>query len=487
MHARHHRGLLPLLLVSLRLATSAPAAAEGPAVDTKRFPKLAHLLLLSEEQEVLKSLKDDQDRREFQKIFWARRDPTPATPANEFEDNVRAVWKRADEIFSYPNQKGSETGCGQVLVLLGIPEEVQGGGAARRFDNMAYLREGSTRQPETWVYRDRPALPYHFTTAELRIAFDSECRFAEGGIVAADLQRAAATLVTRPDLSYSRASDGRLVPFAAAAPLSSGAGAGAQALLTAPREDFPLVAETKLLMRGPKGESYIAGLLRASAHAKEAPVRFSIAAQAADAGGQVVARAAREVAASPEADGSLVASWGLALKPGRYTVTLAALLNAAGGVGALDVEVPDFGGASLVASPLVVYPDEPPSAGAADPRDPFAAMHLGALHLRPRLGNVFAPSDALMVVATLHGAKLDAASGQAGLRTRFSVLKDGKPVARGAEDVFTKADAVASVGPIPLAGYAPGAYLVRLDVTDDVAKQTLRQEAAFEIRAAVTP
>ena len=122
MHARHHRGLLPLLLVSLRLATSAPAAAEGPAVDTKRFPKLAHLLLLSEEQEALKSLKDDQDRREFQKIFWARRDPTPATPANEFEDNVRAVWKRADEIFSYPNQKGSETGCGQVLVLLGIPE-----------------------------------------------------------------------------------------------------------------------------------------------------------------------------------------------------------------------------------------------------------------------------------------------------------------------------------------------------------------------------
>jgi hypothetical protein len=46
---------------------------------------------------------------------------------------------------------------------------------------------------------------------------------------------------------------------------------------------------------------------------------------------------------------------------------------------------------------------------------------------------------------------------------------------------------VASVGPIPLTSYAPGAYVVRLDVTDAVAKQTLRQEAAFEIRAAVTP
>ena len=41
---------------------------------------------------------------------------------------------------------------------------------------------------------------------------------------------------------------------------------------------------------------------------------------------------------------------------------------------------------------------------------------------------------------------------------------------------------MASVGPIPLTDYAPGAYVVRLDVTDAVAKQTLRQEAAFEIR-----
>ena len=79
MHPRYRR-LLPLLF--LLLATVAPGAAQGPAVDTKRFPKLAHLLLLPGEQEVLKSLKDDQDRREFQKIFWARRDPTPGTPAN---------------------------------------------------------------------------------------------------------------------------------------------------------------------------------------------------------------------------------------------------------------------------------------------------------------------------------------------------------------------------------------------------------------------
>ena len=500
---------LCLLLAVLLAAGASRAVAEGPSVDTKHFPRLTHIFLLPEEQALLKELKDDKDRREFQRIFWARRDPTPGTPANEFEDRVRAVWKRADDTFSYPNQKGSETGCGQVLALLGRPEEVlskwdaartpsvsvggkasaERGAAAppsmgRPYDNTAYIRDGAEREPETWVYRDREGLPYSFTGAEIEIAFDSECRFAEGGMLAEDLHRAAATFVTRPDLAYTRGSDGRLVPLAAAAAASSGASDAARALLAAPRSDFPLAVESKLLMRGPKGEAYVAGLVHTSAGAASAPARLSLAAQASDATGQAVASAAREMTARPEADGSLVGSWGLSLKPGHYKVTIAALLPelGKGSVSMLDVEVPDFGGATLVASPLVVYPDEPPAAGAADARDPYAAMQLGPMRLHPRFGNVFAPSDALMVVATLYGAKPDPATGQAGLRSRFSILRDGKPVARGAEDVFTTPDAVASVGPIPLADYAPGSYVVRLDVTDAVTKQTLRQETALEIR-----
>jgi hypothetical protein len=394
-----------------------------------------------------------------------------------------------------------------VLALLGRPEEVVGKGDAvrtpsvevsgregrgsgplpgpgRPFDNMAYLREGSTREPETWVYRDRPGLPYHFTGAELRIAFDSECRFAEGGILAEDLRRAAAALVTRPEVAYSRGSDGHLVPLAAVAATSPGAGGGARALLAAPRADFPLAAESKLVIRAPKGEAYVAGLVQASAGATgTAPVRVALAAQATDANGQAVATATRETNARPEADGSLLASWGLVLKPGRYTVTVAALLEPArGSSSTIDVEVPDFGGATLAASPLVLYPDEPQAAGAADARDPYAAMTLGPMRLRPRFGNVFAPSDALMVVAALYGARVDTGTGRADLRSRFTILKDGKPVARGAEDTFTTTDAVASVGPVPLATYAPGEYVVRLDATDAVASQTLRQEATFEIR-----
>jgi GWxTD domain-containing protein len=466
------RIVVPFLLL---LLTAIAFGADSPP-DPRRFPQRARLLLVPEEQALLKELRDDKDRRAFEEIFWARRDPTPGTAANELEASIRAAWSRADELFAYPNQKGSETGCGQVLALLGPPEEVLGLETRTRFDNLQYLREGD-RRAETWVYRDRPSRAFRFTNAELRVAFDPECRFAEGGMLADDLKRAAAALVSRPEVAYARSADGHLVP--PSGPM--GSAAGAIDLLSAPRSDFPLAAETKLVLRAPKGEALVAGLARwPSAPASE---RASLAVRAADASGQPQATAVRDTMLARLPDGSAVASWSLPLKPGRYQVTVAARLpdGGTGGTTTLDVEVPDFGGAALAASPIVAYPDEPAGA-AADARDPWAAMRLGPRLIRPRFGNVFQPSDALTLVATLHGAKLDAASGKAALRARFSILKDGKPVARGSEDVFATPDAVASVGPIPLAGYAPGVYVATLDVTDGVAGVTLRREASFEIR-----
>jgi hypothetical protein len=168
-------------------------------------------------------------------------------------------------------------------------------------------------------------------------------------------------------------------------------------------------------------------------------------------------------------------------------VTLAALLpeSGKGSTSSFDVEVPDLARpAALVASPLILYPDEPPAASAADPSDPYVSFQVGARRLRPRYGNVFAPQDALVVVALLFGGRVDAASGRAAVRSRFTILKDGQTIARGGEDAFATPDAVASVGPIPLSGYAPGSYVVHLEVTDAVANTTLRQEAPLQIRAA---
>ena len=119
---------------------------------------------------------------------------------------------RADELFTSPSDRGSETGCGQVFLLLGDPLEVQASdqpgerrAAARAsaFDSLQPMRDGA-RAPETWVYRSKPGDPVAFTGGELRIAFDEACRFSEGGRILDDLRRVARSRVVRPALDYQK-------------------------------------------------------------------------------------------------------------------------------------------------------------------------------------------------------------------------------------------------------------------------------------------
>jgi GWxTD domain-containing protein len=493
------RVILGLALVSLWVPRFASAEKLDRAAE--EWLKDVHLLILPEEEKVFRELKDAADRKEFERIFWERRDPDPTTPANEARDSWEKARKKADELFAVPGERGSRTGCGQVYLLLGDPHEAAGRnievygthfhakgdnrlegnrtqGETHDIGETTYrsLKEGP-RQPETWIYRSRPGDAFEFVGGELRISLDESCRLSEGGVVLDELRRAARARVSLPQLAYTVGSDGHLARSAPPAP-------GRTAAVIDEKHDFPLAAEVKLLLRSQGGEPYAAGLLRAEPGASTSaapggPEQVRVAAQALDADGRVAASTDRQVRVSPGADGSFVASFGLVLKPGQYTLRAAAFTagDARGAVTSVPLEVPDFRGPALTLSPPLVYTraDVP----TADPNDPYAAFAL--LHLAPRFGNVFRTGDQLEAVCVLYGAGVNPATGKASVKARYSFLRDGRSVARGEEESFETKDAVASVGPVPLAGFAPGHYLARLDVTDAVSGTTSKAETAFEI------
>ena len=141
---------IPLLAIAWWLA--GPAKLDN---DTERWLKQVHLLMLPDEEAVFRGLEDAADRKEFERIFWARRDPDPSTAANELQGMVSRAWAAADARFPSPGRKGSESGCGQVLALLGEPLEVEGREMKTRFESLPAMREGA-RRPEVWTYRSRP-------------------------------------------------------------------------------------------------------------------------------------------------------------------------------------------------------------------------------------------------------------------------------------------------------------------------------------------
>jgi len=481
-------------MVSTLLGLLGPAPDRpGLDKDAEAWLRQVRLLILPEEEHLFTQLRDKEDRAEFRKIFWARRDPDPGTPRNEWQEIVAATQARADETFSYLGRKGSQSGCGQVLALLGEPDEVRSTEAPgesardvrRTYDSLRELREGP-RRPEVWVYRSRPGLTFLLPDGEARLEMDEACRFAEGARLMAELSRVAEARVSRPDLGYDVGPNGRLVRLEERL---RGESPG-RVLLRAPRSDFPIAIEPKLQLRSQSGGGYAAGLVRGDAaglRVRNGPAgrsaRLVVVAQATDAGGNPSLVSEREVLAEVGSDGSFLASFGVALKPGSYTLAVGCVEPESGRGSAVSVpfEMADFGGSELSASPLLVLPAAEPVAGPTS-QDPFAAFALGSMRLQPRFGNAFSRADAVEILVVAYNGSLDPATEKASLRAGFSVLKDGRAVARGREQAFDTATAVASVGPIPLADFAPGAYVARVTLTDAVANRHLTREAAFEVR-----
>jgi GWxTD domain-containing protein len=101
-------------------------------------------------------IKTDGDAKAFTDLFWARRDPSPRTPANEYRDAFELAVKYGDEHFAEGRRKGSLTDRGHVLVLLGAPSRIEKtGGSASSSAMPGESVRGSSDQPiptQIWVY-----------------------------------------------------------------------------------------------------------------------------------------------------------------------------------------------------------------------------------------------------------------------------------------------------------------------------------------------
>ena len=250
-----------------------------------------------------------------------------------------------------------------------------------------------------------------------------------------------------------------------------------------------MTAQTALFLRGPSGGAYFAGLIRAEPGAvavQEAggkkTAKVVVAVEARDESGKVVSMSDREALAEVGADGSVLASYGMAVKPGNYTLHVAMLdpASSKGSVATDTIKMPDFASETLSLSPVLVLRDiqEVP----ANAQDAYASFQLGPMRFVPRFGNVFATTDSVTLLGFVYNPKLDEATGKPSIVANFTILKDGKPVAKSEDQPYDTAGAGPSVGPVPLAKYGAGKYTVQFKVKDNVAKKDYTEEATFEVK-----
>jgi GWxTD domain-containing protein len=470
------------ILVALVLLFPGLAAAQKLDKDDKKWLDDVLPILLADEEKTYKGLKEKADRLEFQRIFWARRDADLATPENEFQAEYVKARAAADLKYGLSAQVGSTTDCGRTFILLGKPDEVQ---------------EESTGAPgllapQTWTYRDKPGQT--FQGGKAVIAFDADCR-APGGF-SAQLDRIAASKVLQPNVDYRMGKDGRLVKLADLLPKDT----AARALFKQPREDFPVAVRASYLKVADGGTALL-GLIRGEAGGLAVAesggtksVNVSVAASAVAEDGKEAGWTEQTMSVPVGADGAFVASFKLGLRPGKYTLKAGAV-DVKGGKASLastPVEVPDFAKVEtapdgsvakvLSGSVLVVRAIEDLPGGASNPEHPFAAFELGRLRLSPTFGGIAHKADQLELFYQVYDLRLDPATGKADAVAVLSILKDGKtPIAKAPANPIETEFAGSSVGPISLAGFEPGKYVVQLKVSDKIAKKDVVQEAPLEV------
>jgi len=466
-----------VLLMGLALGILSAPAVRALDKEGKKWLDEVKPIMLPDEEKTYRALKDKNDVAEFQKIFWTRRDPDLETPANEYQADYQKAKADADVRFRVGGTLGSLTDCGRVYIILGPPDEVKKEEAT---DSPIPGR----RPPETWTYRDRPSLKFG-PTGQIQLGFDETCTLPQGNRMGEQLNRLVEGKIANPNLGYRTGADGKIIKLVEQLPKPS----PTNALLKAPRQDFPVSAEPTMFLRSQDGASYVAGLLKGDASGLtihdaggKKIAKVVVGMQAIDETGKAAGTSERETTVDVAADGSYVASYGMAMKPGTYTMRVAVLdpQTGKGSVATVPLKMPDYNAEGLSLSPLLVLRDVQETT--ANPQDALSAFQLGPMRFVPHYGNVFTPADSITLLTFLYNPKVDEATGKPSTTAGFTILKDGKPVAKAEEQNYDTPGAGPSVGPVPLAKFTPGKYVAQVKVRDNVAKKDLTEEATFEVK-----
>ena len=173
----------------------------------------------------------------------------------------------------------------------------------------------------------------------------------------------------------------------------------------------------------------------------------------------------------------------LELPPGRYQLHLELTDKASGDRGDLDEElvVPSFNHGQLTHSSLILADWMTRIDPEKDSGQPFV---LGDVQVRPNLTKIFQQDQTLGIFLRVYNVGLDPQTGRPDATIRYTILaEDGITLDlwETTSELGITADEFSIEKLIPLAISLPGAYSLRIQITDHVRNQTIEPQTDFTV------
>jgi GWxTD domain-containing protein len=135
---------------------AAPVALTDQSFDGSRYAaltdeeveleeKLIEIIATSTERRRARSISDPEEKRRAIMDFWMVRDPSPASPINEYEESFRARVQYANDRYTSSYDEGWNTDRGRALIKYGTPSNID-----------PHLYERDTKPYEVWQYNNIP-------------------------------------------------------------------------------------------------------------------------------------------------------------------------------------------------------------------------------------------------------------------------------------------------------------------------------------------
>jgi GWxTD domain-containing protein len=509
------RNFLIAAILTAAAATSAFAALSPAKAEWGKGP--VQYLMTAEEKAAWKTIQTDAAADEFIALFWARRDPTPATPRNEFREEFDARVKTADAQFGHGRVNGSMTDPGRMFIIFGGPsapiKRTTTPGAAQSNSGSSDMRttepgsfgDSTGSADMVWTYEGDLSQKL-FGVPRMDVKFHDQYRngdyklatpFADPQSAAA--QRLVASFITQPGLTnvptYEAAAPPAPRPALPAAPV---AGVKTPALEAA-------LADAKAGKASNKGAAFAYAELVSPAGDPFVPVAIyvpsssNIAADAADTIFGAVEDASGTRVTAFEEPARLTASRtdffvdkSLTLQPGKYTAIVG--LAKAGQpvlVTSGPIEVAGTSKESVGTSRLILSDNVYELGTAEPPKAPFA---FGKLKIVPKGNLTFSNNDELNYFVEVNNPGIDTESNLPKLQFKLDLT--------GGPDKKTISAPLTDAAPLPLTGtpgpghYAilstiplaevkpalkPGNYTLKMKIIDIISKQSYTVEQSFKV------
>ncbi len=486
----------------------------------------AQWLMTEDEATKWKTIKNDAEAAAFVDLFWARRDPTPGTPANEFRDEFNARVEFADQNFTQARKKGSMTDRGHILVVLGTPYKIQRTNPEPQKTVQTprdVMTPGEGVQgyspKQLWIY-EQSQTKLNLGQPQAQIAFVDQYATNDWTLertgrtnVSDLLKRTNNSYVVSPNLTEAP----KAAPPAPAAAQPQQAPTAAPALGTIKTESLKTaisefkaskenpykdknVAVTYTELVSPMGDYYVPVQLyvpkSANLAADSVTTFFGVV---EDSTGTPVT-IFEEPATLSSSKGDLYVDRSLTLKPGSYKATLG-LAGADGKpvvIAASPLELKDVNKDTAGVSRLVLATDLHETDTAAPAGAPYA---FGKLKIVPKGDRVFTNRDEITYFLEIMNPAIDEATNAPKIQVKLELVpiaKERKPIGAPISDATPLPLAgtpgrgqYAIIASIPLGSMTnplpPGEYIFRVKVFDQVGKQNWTAEEKLQLVAGAPP